>query len=449
MNSWTVHVKNFGKIEEASVEVAPLTLFVGDNNSGKSYMMTLIYGLLTMDFLLDNFEIDEDSDAYKRCCEVVRKMIPEENAQEYCLSSDQIKLFENLINETIENNKDSFLLSLFNKEMNAQKIEIIFVDNCQMKFYISNYDDGSKLIRISADPMNCGHEQDVVEYAAREDDFAENGSGYTFFIAHIMQSMLQGGIFRRDERKCLYFPTARTGFMLTYKTLIGNAMKEKFTLEKTRKNLLTKPTSDFLRELSSMDTSVEIQDYCSVCEFMEKRVIDGHIAVSDAPTQDVLYTPVGEKQSLPLYVTSGVVTEMTPLILFLKYVDLTTLLIEEPEISLHPQLQWQMARVLIRLSNMGLPVFVTTHSDLILQHVNNMIKANEMKDKEAFLQASDYDKEDLLDRENIRVYQFDVQENYRTKIQQLPCGDYGFEAMTFYDTLKKMSDEIDQIEAEE
>ena len=43
--------------------------------------------------MLDNFEIDEDSDAYKRCCEVVRKMIPEEDAQEYCLSSDQVKLF--------------------------------------------------------------------------------------------------------------------------------------------------------------------------------------------------------------------------------------------------------------------------------------------------------------------------------------------------------------------
>ena len=97
---------------------------------------------------------------------------------------------------------------------------------------------------------------------------------------------------------------------------------------------------------------------------------------------------------------------------------------------------------------MGLPVFVTTHSDLILQHVNNMIKANEMKDQDAFLQASDYEKEDLLDRDNISVYQFDVQENHRTKIQQLSCGDYGFEAMTFYDTLKKMSDEIDQIEAE-
>ena len=37
MNRWTVHVKNFGKIEEASVEVAPLTLFVGDNNRKELY----------------------------------------------------------------------------------------------------------------------------------------------------------------------------------------------------------------------------------------------------------------------------------------------------------------------------------------------------------------------------------------------------------------------------
>ena len=69
---------------------------------------------------------------------------------------------------------------------------------------------------------------------------------------------------------------------------------------------------------------------------------------------------------------------MTPLLLFLKHVDIGALLFEEPEISLHPQLQWQIARVLIQLANMDVPVFVTTHSDLILQHINNMIKANEM-----------------------------------------------------------------------
>ena len=34
----TLYVKNFAKIKEAEIELAPFTLFVGDNNSGKSYL---------------------------------------------------------------------------------------------------------------------------------------------------------------------------------------------------------------------------------------------------------------------------------------------------------------------------------------------------------------------------------------------------------------------------
>ena len=45
-NRWTLHVEDFGRIEQADVTVSPLTLFVGDNNSGKSYLMSLIYALL-------------------------------------------------------------------------------------------------------------------------------------------------------------------------------------------------------------------------------------------------------------------------------------------------------------------------------------------------------------------------------------------------------------------
>ena len=39
-------IKNFGKIKEAEIELSDLILFIGDNNSGKSYLMTLIYGLM-------------------------------------------------------------------------------------------------------------------------------------------------------------------------------------------------------------------------------------------------------------------------------------------------------------------------------------------------------------------------------------------------------------------
>ena len=101
MNRWTVHVKNFGKIEDASVEVAPLTLFVGDNNSGKSYMMTLIYGLLTVNFFFDKYEFDEQSIAYQQCSQFIDRIIETKHEEFYELEADDLLAFQNLLNAFI------------------------------------------------------------------------------------------------------------------------------------------------------------------------------------------------------------------------------------------------------------------------------------------------------------------------------------------------------------
>ena len=51
-------VENFGKIKSACVNLDGYTIFVGDNNSGKTYLMQLIYGVLDslkrIHFLKDN-----------------------------------------------------------------------------------------------------------------------------------------------------------------------------------------------------------------------------------------------------------------------------------------------------------------------------------------------------------------------------------------------------------
>ena len=41
-----ISVENFGPIRKGTVEIKPLTVFVGPNNSGKSYMAAAVYGLL-------------------------------------------------------------------------------------------------------------------------------------------------------------------------------------------------------------------------------------------------------------------------------------------------------------------------------------------------------------------------------------------------------------------
>lgn len=61
MGEWILHIKEFGKIMEATVQPAPFTVFIGDNNSGKSYLMTLLYGILSVDFHADHFVFREDS----------------------------------------------------------------------------------------------------------------------------------------------------------------------------------------------------------------------------------------------------------------------------------------------------------------------------------------------------------------------------------------------------
>lgn len=450
MNKWIVHVTNFGKIEKADIQVAPFILFLGDNNSGKSYMMTLIYGLLKSRFFFDGFRFYTESDAYQKCCEILQNIIKNRRSgkkNRYTLSDIEIKAFEDLLNLILEKEKVSFLERVFNKKIEIGKLCVEFMKDTRYEFTI-----------IEA----AAQEEGKIRYSIRAIDkkISSSSYGYTtecegefevklsnFFISYILEYMLRKDFVVFDGLGDVkYFPTARTGFLLTYKALVENAFQETFNQKESYKTLLTRPNVDFLSNLSKLSVQQEQMRYQDIVEFIEQKLIVGKIDISDMPTHDILYEPNDSTDKLPLYVTSGVVTEITPLLLMLKYSEVGTLLIEEPEISLHPGLQLEMARLMIRIVNKGIPVFVTTHSDIIVQHINNMLKANDLEKKEAFLEKFNYETVDLLQCENVVMYQFDVMENQKTQVTKVQCGDYGFEAMTFFESLKYINDQIDMID---
>ena len=43
----TLHVKNFGPISDANITLKPLTILVGPNSSGKSYVAMLVHSLIS------------------------------------------------------------------------------------------------------------------------------------------------------------------------------------------------------------------------------------------------------------------------------------------------------------------------------------------------------------------------------------------------------------------
>ena len=448
MNRWTLHVTDFGKIKQADVQVAPMTLFLGDNNSGKSYLMTLIYGLLNLKIAFWGFEFDKQSTTYKTCRDMLKDVLDKMDSVyklSFSLTQEQIAMFEQLLNSVLQKNQRVFLRQLFNREVEAGEITIHFPESSAYSFEIEsvNYENKGMYIIYGKSEnrdniLGCGLEQDKIA----EDD-------YCFLLSYIMEFMLKSEFQDMADTNTVFFPTARTGYLLTYRSLVQNAMQEMFSEKETIKNLLTRPNTDFLTMLSSMRTDKKNDMYADIVCFIEQQLIKGNILVSDLPTHEVMYVPEGNDKQLPMYMSSGVVTELAPLVLFLKYKKLGTLLIEEPEIGLHPELHVEMARLLIRIKNAGTPVFVTTHSDIIIQHINNMMRLAKSDNNEKIFQRYGFEEEDIIHQGDVAVYQFDVQDDARTVVSRVACGDYGFEARTFYNTLEKINNlimDIDNLE---
>ena len=110
-------------------------------------------------------------------------------------------------------------------------------------------------------------------------------------------------------------------------------------------------------------------------KYIEKNMTKGNLSVKKDMLPVIQYQPEGSDKEIPLYVASSIVSEISPLLLVLKSgINFKAMIIEEPEAHLHPELQQKMARLIINMMNLGIPVWITTHSDTILQHINNMMK---------------------------------------------------------------------------
>ena len=100
------------------------------------------------------------------------------------------------------------------------------------------------------------------------------------------------------------------------------------------------------------------------------------------------------------------VSELAPLILFLKYLvrpgDL--LILEEPESHLHPAAQRQLARGIARLVNARVKVLITTHSDIIISQVNNLLALRQAS--EELIKQGGFEPEDFLQPERVGAYLF-------------------------------------------
>ena len=116
-------------------------------------------------------------------------------------------------------------------------------------------------------------------------------------------------------------------------------------------------------------------------------------------------------------------------------------MIDEPELNLHPTNQIMMARILANLVNLGVDVFITTHSDYMIKEFNNLIMlSNVFKDKDSIMKKYGYDNFDILYPNKVKAYFV----GNRT-INVADIDKYGIDYKLFDDTIHALNRKSDDI----
>ena len=480
----TLYVKNFAKIKEAEIELAPFTLFIGDNNSGKSYLMTLIYGLMKytsniVNIIFENKKLLNSIEEYSKVKNIIDNYINSLNfsktvqldiEEDITLKEYEIIEFINLFNVLLNKN----IKNVVNYIFNTNNDEII-LENIILNF--DCYTD--KLFSIEKTKVIDRNMKEINSISILYNDtgagynFSEDNIDYTSIIKIFLNFIINTyfNIFYIYNGMNTYFlPVSRTGFILSYTDIIKSSIELKYDTyafdKENQKNNLPRPVIDFLYNLVDLtntktktirkekNTNKRIENKIfDIIKMLETNIIDGQIDVNEE-TSHIYYKPKhiynSDVSEFAIYLSSAVITELAPLILFLKYYgNYKNIIMEEPEISLHPYLQQQLTRAFIKLVNSGKNVLITTHSDTIVQHINNMIKlnANEKKRQKKLMEKYKYDEDDIISEDKIRMYQFDTKED-GTEVKALESSKYGFEAPTFNEILIKISEEIQEFQEE-
>lgn len=182
--------------------------------------------------------------------------------------------------------------------------------------------------------------------------------------------------------------------------------------------------------------SREESEYRDLADELEGSVLQGRFTVSGRG--DILFFPsASPKQSLGLHQSASVVKSLSALVFYLRHLAHKDdfIIIDEPELNLHPDNQRKVARVLAKAANRGIKIMMSTHSDYLIGEFNNLLMlSRDTPEAAAVRQDLGYDAASVLKPADVGVYL--VQDGLCTPVE---VKETGFELKTFEDAFHSMN----------
>jgi len=406
-----IKLKNLGPLQQTEFELGDFTIICGKNNTGKTYATYATYGFF--DFWNKGYHIPLGK-------EIVDQLF----------SKGKVTLVLSLYAQ-----KAKKFISQANKEYTAILFKVFAAKeslfkgvNFSAEFKIKDEyltesieflagSAGQSLLQITKEPDS--HELIIslmVDKSELDDIPSER------IIRTVIGDTVKDVLFKKHIPRVFIASAERTGSAIFQKELdftrnrlvdfLGDKSSDfhpikllsKFSSEypiPVRRNV------DFIRELSSISNKESfiykkhrdiLTDFANIIGGKYKVAKDGNVQ----------YAPSTNKRlRLSMVESSSAVRSLLDIGFYLRHIAKPgdMLIVDEPELNLHPENQRRIARLFVRLVNIGIKVFITTHSDYIIKELNTLIMLNKKSTYTNRIAAEEkYNEKEFLSADKLKVF---------------------------------------------
>lgn len=424
-------IRNWGPIKEYECDFSkPVIITYGNNNIGKSYAMQVIYLFLKhlisyskriVRFPLGAyFYLDEEEDGAPEIQLVVDFFRKEDILIEDISVKLQKICAKKISEELFSRMKESYANTFGTYEhMMKEKpeIEIRIGTELQCVFDFSDEEielyierKPTRLRKSLSDFHKCRNGKKHYDIYVYENHINTPVEFVEMEIAKIRREICIAVL--KKVSNVYFLPASRSGIytgMSSFGPILAQLSQNRAYIKGTIQiPSIPEPISDYYMMLSDIkgEMSEKLLPYA---QEIEKEVLKGEI-VFDKKQKMIVYRSFESKMTLEMQDTSSMVSEISPITAFLKYVVDTgvnyrikrligmeakpraIIFIEEPEAHLHPMNQIKLVKAFVKLTNENITLAMASHSNYIFNQLNNLILGKKL-DKDNYspilLQAED------------------------------------------------------------
>ena len=453
-----IAVKNLGAIKNAEIDLSKkLNVFCGPNGTGKTYLAYLIYSITSLSNkglgrILEKEYISELVGQNSTKIEIEINKLWNFREEEVNLIKENLwnifavaesksdKFFSNTeieIVDTIKDFENKFMALTFEKEVKFYNY----------KFVLKKFQNSTS-IEVVLDDKQIKN-QDFLR-------FLEIGLLSSVYSILAFYPIVSSTIFPVERNSIFTFSEE-----LSIRNNVRYDMIKELTSKKdiNPMDLFFKQNTrypqairDGLRVAEDLENIQKLNSpYYKFATEIEEELLKGKVTINSEGSVE-FSSEKAKTVKLSFHQSSSIVKTLSSLVIYLKHIatkdDLV--IIDEPELNLHPDNQVKLTRIFARLINEGIRLVVSTHSDYIVRELNNLIMVSsviENNSKSELLAELGYAEGEYLKLEDFQAYLFKYKNDKakQTEVIAIKCDKNGFDVETLDKTIEELNDRSNQL----